>query len=56
MDSETHEKMTSREENALHGLTDKAKLVNIKGIAYLAVLWVSFVLNFVLFFFFDIGE
>lgn len=53
MDFETHEKMTSGEENALHGLTDKAKLVNIKGIAYLAVLWVSFVL---IFFFFDIGE
>lgn len=45
MDSETPEKMVSREKNALHWLTDKAKLVNIKGVAYLAVHWVSLVLH-----------
>lgn len=44
--SETQEKMTSRDQNVLHWLTDKAKLVNSKCICYLTVLWVSSRLHF----------
>lgn len=46
MASETQEKMTSREKNALRRLTDKAKLEITKGVAYPAVPWVTIVLHF----------
>lgn len=48
MDSETPERMTLREQSVFSWLTDKAELVNIIGISYLAVLWVPlcFILTF----------
>ena len=49
MDSETCEKITSREQITFHWLTDKAKLVNTKSIPFLATLWISSVLHFDLF-------